>query len=240
MLTSKIMAHRGLSSLAPENSLSALRQAAEQGCQWVEIDAVACGDGTIVMWHDNSVDRCSDGTGLLSEHNATSITTLDCGAWFSDSFQGEKMATIEEAIILIQSLGLGLNLEFKLYENSPEKVVAPALAILQKHWKHFDKLIISSFDQAALEYCHHHQPKLQLGKLYDQIPENWLSQMQSINAVSCHCNYKLLQKAQVKAIKAAGYEVYCYTPNDPEIVKAYWDWGVDAVITDYPQRYNHD
>ena len=69
------MAHRGLSSLAPENSLSALRQAAEQGCQWVEIDAVACGDGTVVMWHDNSVDRCSDGTGLLSEHNATSITT---------------------------------------------------------------------------------------------------------------------------------------------------------------------
>jgi len=78
MLTSKIMAHRGLSSLAPENSLSALRRAAELGCQWVEIDAVACGDGTIVMWHDNSVDRCSDGIGLLSEHNAKSITTLDC------------------------------------------------------------------------------------------------------------------------------------------------------------------
>jgi|TARA_B110000902_G_scaffold51271_1_gene58990 glycerophosphoryl diester phosphodiesterase len=239
MLTSKIMAHRGLSSLAPENSLSALKKAAEEGCQWVEIDAVACGDGTIVMWHDNSVDRCSDGTGLLSDHNATSITALDCGAWFSDFFQGEKMATIEEAIVLIQSLGLGLNLEFKLYENSPEKVVAPVLALLQKHWGDLDKLIISSFDQAALEYCHNHQPELQLGKLYDEIPENWFAQMQSINAVSCHCNYKLLQKVQVEAIKAAGYEVYCYTPNDPELVKAHWGWGVDAIITDYPQRYNH-
>ena len=150
------------------------------------------------------------------------------------------MATIEEAIILIQSLGLGLNLEFKLYENSPEKVVAPVLALLQKHWKDFDKLIISSFDQAALEYCHTHQPQLQLGKLYDEIPENWLAQMRHINAVSCHCNYKKLKKTQVVAIKAAGYEVYCYTPNDPELVKAYWGWGVDAIITDYPQRYNHD
>jgi glycerophosphoryl diester phosphodiesterase len=239
MLTSKLMAHRGLSSLAPENSLSALRLAAEQGYQWVEIDAIACGDGTIVMWHDNSVDRCSNGSGAMSEHTAQSIQTLDCGSWFSEQFSGEKMATIEEAIILIQSLNLGLNLEFKLYENSPQKVVAPVLELLKEHWKDLDKLIISSFDQAALEYIHEHEPSLMLGKLYDKIPDDWQSQMQRINAVSCHCNYKDLKQEQVVAVKSEGYEIYCYTPNNPEQVADYWQWGVDAMITDYPQRYNN-
>ncbi len=238
MLTSKIMAHRGLSSLAPENTLSALKLAAEQGYQWVEIDAIALGDGTIVMWHDNSVDRCSDGTGAMSEHNAQSIQSLDCGSWFSKDYQGEKMATIEEAIKLIQSLGLGLNLEFKLYENSPETVVAPVLEVLNKHWKDFDKLIISSFDLAALEYCYQQQPQLQLGRLYDAISDNWQAEMQSINAVSCHCSYKHLKAQQVSDIKAAGYEVYCYTPNEPKDVKDHWKWGVNAMITDYPQRYD--
>ena len=238
MLTSKIMAHRGLSSLAPENTLAALKLAAEKGYKWVEIDAIALGDGTIVMWHDNSVDRCSDGAGAMSEHTAQSIQSLDCGSWFSKDYQGEKMATIEEAIKLIQSLGLGLNLEFKLYENSPEKVVAPVLAMLNEHWKDFDKLIISSFDQAALEYCHQQQPQLQLGRLYDAISDNWQVEMQSINAVSCHCSYKHLKAQQVSDIKGAGYEVYCYTPNDPEAVTDHWKWGVDAMITDYPQRYD--
>lgn len=238
MLTPRIMAHRGLSSLAPENTLSAMRLAAEQGSEWVEIDAIACGDGTIVMWHDNSVDRCSDGTGSMAEHNIDSLKALDCGSWFSDKYKGEKIATIEEAIILINDLGLGLNLEFKLYKNSPETVVAPVLELLEKHWKDFDKLIISSFDLAALTYCRNYSKSLQLGRLYDGIPENWQQEMQSIDAVSCHCDYKLLTKEQAQAVKTAGYELYCYTPNNPDEIAQHWDWGMDSAITDYPQRYD--
>ncbi|MCJ8338170.1 MAG: hypothetical protein MJK10_06830 [Pseudomonadales bacterium] len=237
MIVTPITAHRGLSSLAPENTLSALRLAAEHGVQWVEIDAIACGDGTIVMWHDNSVDRCSDGVGAMSQYNAQSIQQLDCGSWFSEAYRGEKMATIEEAILLIEELGLGLNLEFKLYENSVKTVVAPVLALLNKHWSNFDKLIISSFDQAALEYCHDQQPSLQLAKLYEKIPGNWLQQMQAINAVTCHCDYQHLQQSQVQALHRAGYEVYCYTPNQSVDVESHWSWGIEGIITDYPQKF---
>jgi len=238
MIVAPITAHRGLSSLAPENTLSALRLAAEHGVQWVEIDAIACGDGTIVMWHDNSVDRCSDGSGAMSQHSAQSIKQLDCGSWFSEQYRGEKMATIEEAIVLIQALGLGLNLEFKLYDNSVETVVAPVLALLKKYWTDFDKLIISSFDQPALEYCHSQQPELQLAKLYEKIPENWLQQMQAINAVTCHCDYEHLQQSQVVELHRAGYEVYCYTPNTAAAVEQHWDWGIEGIITDYPQKFS--
>ncbi|EPJ43947.1 MAG: hypothetical protein OFPI_41120 [Osedax symbiont Rs2] len=237
MIVTPITAHRGLSSLAPENTLSALRLAAEHGVQWVEIDAIACGDGTIVMWHDNSVDRCSDGSGAMSQHSAQSIKQLDCGSWFSEQYRGETMATIEEAILLIKELGLGLNLEFKLYENSVETVVAPVLALLNQHWENFDKLIISSFDQPALEYCHSQQPELQLAKLYEKIPDNWLQQMQAINAVTCHCDYSVLQQSQVAELHLAGYEVYCYTPNDTSAVEQHWEWGIEGIITDYPQKF---
>jgi len=237
MITSPIIAHRGLSSLAPENTLAALKLAAEQGVQWVEIDAIACGDGSIVMWHDNSVDRCSDGTGAMNEHSAQSVAKLDCGSWFSNAFKGEPVASIEQAIILIQSLGLGLNLEIKLYENSAEQVTAPVLKLLAEHWQDFDKLIISSFDHAALTYCHQNAPQIQLGVLYDKIPDHWESDLQSVDAVSCHCNYKHLTQAQTSAIKAKNYQLYCYTANDPKSVEDHWEWGVDAIITDYPQRY---
>ncbi|MGB1238462.1 MAG: glycerophosphoryl diester phosphodiesterase [Pseudomonadales bacterium] len=233
----KIMAHRGLSSLAPENSLSALRLAAEHGAKWVEIDAIACGDNTIVTWHDNSVDRCSDGSGSMAEHTAQSIQSLDCGSWFGEAYSGEKMATIEQAIVLIKELGMGLNLEFKLYDNSPEKVVAPVLELLKKHWDDNDKLIISSFDLAALQYCREQDSQLKLGRLYDEIPDNWADELTAIQAVSLHCNYKHLREEQARAVKAAGYALLCYTPNDPAEIEQFWGWGMDSAITDYPQRY---
>lgn len=238
MIKSKIIAHRGLSSLAPENTLAAISLAAKAGIQWVEIDAIALSDGSIVMWHDNSVDRCSDGAGAMSTHTKESITTLDCGSWFSPQYAGEKMATIEQAIDHIQALGLGLNLEFKLYQNSAQTVVAPVLNYLNEHWQDFDKLIISSFDQEALTYCYETNPHLKLGKLYESIPDNWLEQMQSINAISCHCYYKPLTQQQVSALKEHNYAVYCYTANDPALVEEHWDWGIDAIFTDYPQRFN--
>ncbi len=237
MITSTIIAHRGLSSLAPENTLAAISLAAKNGAEWVEIDAVTCGDGTIVMWHDNSIDRCSDSTGPLSQLNAQSMQSLDCGSWFSKEYANEKMATIEQAILLIQELGMGLNLEFKLYQYTANEVVAPVLDFLNLHWKDTDKLIISSFDQAALDYCHQNSPHFKRGMLYDKIPDNWLQQMQSIEAVSCHCHYLHLQQAQVVALKRAGYEVYCYTVNRPELVTEHWNWGIDAIFTDYPQRF---
>lgn len=237
MIASKIIAHRGLSSLAPENTLAALALAAEQGVEWVEIDAIALGDGNIVMWHDNSVDRCSDGTGGMSEHNAQSIAELDCGSWFDKDFKQQRMANIEQAISLIQTLGMGLNLEIKLYENGPLTVVEPVLKALQANWQDWDKLIISSFDRSALDYCKVHAPQIQLGMLWDKIPVNWLSELQQVNAVSCHCNYKHLNALQAGVIKAQGYDLYCYTANDPSTVSDHWLWGVDAIITDYPQRY---
>ena len=237
MITSAIIAHRGLSSLAPENTLAALKLAAAQGVQWVEIDAIALGDGTVVMWHDNSVERCSNGTGPMSEHSASSIKDLDCGSWFSDAFNQERIVNIEQAVLQIQSLGLGLNLEIKLYENNAATVAAPVLAALQKHWQDFDKLIISSFDRTALDYCQLHAPHIQRGKLYNTIPSNWQDELKQLKAVSCHCHYQHLTAPLAAAIKAQGYDLYCYTANDPSSVNQHWQWGVDAMITDYPQRF---
>ena len=237
MIASKIIAHRGLSSLAPENTMAAIKLAAEHGVEWIEIDAIALGDGSIVIWHDNSIDRCSDGTGSMAEHSAQSITNLDCGSWFSQNYCGEKMLEIEPAIQLIQSLGLGLNLEIKLYENSAATVVAPVLEALLKHWQDFDKLIISSFDRAALDYCQLHAPQIQRGKLYREIPGNWQEELKQLAAGSLHCKYQHLTAQQAVAVKAQGYDLYCYTVNDPSAVSELWQWGIDAIITDYPQRF---
>jgi glycerophosphoryl diester phosphodiesterase len=130
-----------------------------------------------------------------------------------------------------------LNLELKRYDSNLKTLVDPVLKLLQKHWLDFDKLIISSFDQATLTYCHQQAPYLQLGQLYGKIPDNWLAQMQAINAVSCHCNHLHLQQSQVTDLKQAGYDVYCYTVNEPQLVENHWKWGIDGIFTDYPQRF---
>ena len=106
----RIVAHRGASRAAPENTLIAFRLAARQGARWLEFDVSLLGDGTPVLHHDRTLDRCTDGTGRLDRLTAADLAGIDAGRWFGAQYTGEPLATLEQALDLIGELDLSANL----------------------------------------------------------------------------------------------------------------------------------
>lgn len=237
ILKTKVMGHRGAALLAPENTLASVRAAADAGATWVEIDVYLIAEGGLVIFHDDTLDRCTNGSGVTREARPTEVVELDAGSWFSTDFVGEKVPTLLDALECIQSLGLGLNLEIKHDAADVENIVPAVMAMLRDHWQDNDRLMISSFNLAALEMCYEIDPQRHLAPLYEDIPEDWQEQLFGIEAYSLNCDYSRLTEAQARAVKAAGYKLLCYTVNDPQTVEAHWAWGMDAVITDDPTRF---
>ena len=239
MQLSKVMGHRGAALLAPENTLASIRAAAAVGAKWVEIDVYPIAQGGLVIFHDHTLERCTNGEGQTVNLDLDAILSLDAGAWFGHQHRGEKVPTLEQAIACIQTLGLGLNLEIKYEGTDVEHVVPPILAVLAEHWQAPETLMISSFNYAALQVCYARNKSLHLGYLVERVPEDWLLKLAAIEAYSLNCHHEHLQEHQARAIKAAGYKLLCYTANNAALVADHWDWGMDAVITDDPRAFMH-
>lgn len=237
----RLIAHRGLSASAPENTLAAVRAAHQAGIAWVELDVQLLADGTPVIWHDASVNRCSNGRGRLAKLSLAEARRLDVGAWFDASFAGERMATLDEMLALIKTLGMGLNLELKLARGRDpaalaETAVPRAMATLPA-----TRLIVSSFSGPALKAARGLEPdstRLRLGRLYDKISKRWEADASRLEAFSVHSDWTRLTESRARAIKAAGYRLICYTANAPEAFAPLWQWGVDAAISDDPRRFS--
>ncbi|WFE72090.1 glycerophosphodiester phosphodiesterase family protein [Halomonas sp. M1] len=237
-----LIAHRGYSAAAPENTLTAVRAAYDAGATWVELDVQLLGDGTPVIWHDSDVSRCSDGRGELATMTWQQVQHFDVGSWFGDGFSGEKMASLEAMLALLNELNMGVNLEIKVNKGRDpialvDTVMPSVLAALPA-----ERLIVSSFDPAALTHCRHFAPKeaLALGVLFGSTPKEWRAQCEAVEAFSIHAHWPHLKRSQADAMRENGYQILCYTPNDPSAFDSRWAWGVASAITDEPaafQRY---
>ncbi len=108
-----IEAHRGDSASAPENTLAAFRRAVELGVPSVELDVHPARDGTLVVIHDDTVDRTTDGTGAVSDKTLDELRCLDAGSWFGSQFAGERIPTLAEVLELLAPSATGLNIEIK-------------------------------------------------------------------------------------------------------------------------------
>lgn len=237
ILNTKVMGHRGAALLAPENTLSSIRAAAAAGATWVEIDVYLIAEGGLVIFHDDTLERCTNGEGVTRDAQLNYVIGLDAGTKFSADFAGEKVPTLLEALECIQSLGLGLNLEIKHDGADVETIVPAVMEILKTHWVDNNKLMISSFNHAALQMSYGINSDRHLAQLYEDIPDNWQEELENIQAYSLNCDYSRLTETQAKAVKAAGYKLLCYTANDPQAVESHWAWGMDAVITDDPSKF---
>lgn len=239
MQLTKVMGHRGAALLAPENTLASICAAAETGVKWVEIDVYPIAQGGLIIFHDDTLERCTNGSGATKNANVNNVLSLDAGTWFDPQFQGEKVPTLEQALACIQELGLSLNLEIKYDGQEVEQIVPPILAVLAEHWQDNEKLMISSFNYPALEVCYRANKALHLGYLVEDIPNDWQEKLAAIEAYSLNCDYLQLTETAARAVKTAGYKLLCYTANSTEAVASHWDWGMDAVITDDPRQFMH-
>lgn len=233
----RIVAHRGASRVAPENTLAAFRAAAAQGAEWVEFDVSILGDGTPVVHHDGDFGRCTDRSGPLSAAGAADLAGIDAGAWFGPEFAGESLPTLDATLDLLADLGLSANLEMKVHAGEVAELantVAGALAA--RDWTR-RRILVSSFTLDALHHLRGLAPDQPLAVLWEAPPADWLSTVEALDAASVHLAYQCLDAALLATAVAEGVEVRVYTINDPDRVAQFRGHGLTGVITDHPPLF---
>lgn len=246
----RVLAHRGGGSLAPENTLAAMRCGLDHGYRAVEFDVMLAQDGVPVVIHDHQLGRTVPGSAGVASLTSTQLTAMDAGSWFSDDFCNETVPTFKQVFRLCSSQHSWMNIEIKP-SPSTESATGNMVAALVQQWTlsagrmtpnslpywlpHASPdlpPLLSSFSLAALVAAHITAPELPRGLLVDCVPSDWLLQLQYVDAVALHVNQKHLTQAQVEQIKTAGFNVFCYTVNERSRAAQLFSWGVDALCTD--------
>lgn len=241
----KLFAHRGMSVLAPENTLAAFGKCKENEIKWFECDIDILGDHTLVISHDDTLDRCTNRTGSLYDLNKEDLQNIDAGGWFSDEFIGERIPTLDELIELINKNELNVNFELKSCCGGKEltesliKQFAQALNKLDKE----RQIIVSSFNPLVLSKFKDISPQTPVGCLFEThtLYDDWTSIMESCRAEYIHPQNEGLTKQMVDNFKKYGYKINVWTVNDLARANQLFNWGVDGVFTDisnqFPSKY---
>ena len=234
---SKIIAHRGASALAPENTLAAFRKASEIGAKWVEFDVMLAGCGEVVVIHDETLDRTTNGKGLVSDYPYHYLATLDAGSWFNPKFSSEKIPTLAEVIHALRQYRLAANIEIKPAVGKEEETVARVLAVIHACWQ-FDMPapLISSFSEQVLRCVRHHSKTHFLAYLMDEWHEDWQKKCDEFNCISVDVNHAILNEARVKEMQKTKRFVLSYTVDNPQLAEQLLTWGVNAVFSNCPAK----
>ena len=227
-----LIAHRGASSVAPENTLVAFEKADALGADWVEFDVMLTKDNVAIVMHDYTLDRTTNGDGNVADTDYAEIADLDAGSWFSEEFKDTRVPTFSAALQYLKSLMLGINVEIKSTPGTNVQTVEVAVKVLHKHWPSNLPLLISSASSACLFTVKQHAPDYQLGIIVDKWPDNWLSELKKHPIISVHANHKILSKKRVAKLSKLGYLVLAYTVNDKDRARELIKWGVSAVFSD--------
>lgn len=230
----RITAHRGASGNAPENTIAAIELAANEGADWIEIDVNISSDGIPVLHHDDDLDRCTDGHGLVIESSMEELEHLDSGAWFSSRYRGERIATLDECLDVCESLDLSINLEIKPssgWEIPTTDQIADVL-----HRRHtLPDMVISSFSHIALLRAARQIEFIPRASLFLVAPPDWKALTDEVSAINLHLHDNTLLTADaIDSYHRAGLGVYCYTVNTADDARELFAQGVDGVFSNYP------
>lgn len=230
-----VIAHRGASAYAPENTMAAFQRALAMGCRAIEFDVMLSADDQLFVFHDEKLNRTTNGKGGFGLANADYIQSLDAGRWFSKRFQGEKIPQFSTVLEWLLQNDVEANIEIKPYPNTTEKTTIAVLTALNRYWPREKSLpLISSFDWEALTISRNYSPELPLGLLLDDWQEDWQVHAERLQCQSINLSQHITTAKRVKLIKSHGYDVYVYTVNRKRQACQFLDWGVDAVFSDYP------
>ena len=231
----RLIGHRGAAGFAPENTLAAFDKAYALGCRFIEFDVMLSADGEPFIFHDNSLKRTTNGRGEFGLVSAEYLRSLDAGLWYSKQFRGEKIPSLQAAIEWLVHSGVRANIEIKPYPGTTEQTTIAVLTHINRYWPQDKELpLISSFDQKALALCRSLAPEIPIGLLLDKWDKNWLQKARDLQCISVHLSWRAVNAKRVLEIKQHGYLVYVYTVNWKRRVTKLFDWGVDAVFSDYP------
>jgi glycerophosphoryl diester phosphodiesterase len=229
-----VIAHRGDSKVAPENTLPAFRSAIQAAADLVELDYHHSADNVPVVIHDKDLDRTTNSVALWSQtkikvadKKLADLNMLDAGSWFLPKFAGTRLPTLDESLDAIQAGSM------TLVERKAGDAESCVALLTRKNL--LDRVVVQAFDWKFLARCHALAPKLVLGALGDKefAPEK-LDEIAATGATVVGWEDKYSSAASIAAIHARGWKAWVWTVDDPQRARQLVQAGVDAIITNTP------
>ena len=225
-----VIAHRGYSSITPENTLAAMAAGARAGAEWVEIDVATSADGVPYVLHDNTVDRTTDGTGALPSLQSSVLDGLDAGSWFSPAFAGQPLPRFSAALDEFERGSADLLLEIK----GPEtRVELERIIGMVRERGLIGRVLLQSFDEQVLRDSYAIEPTLRLGLLRGALDADPVAASRALHVVTYNPSWNELsaRREVIRELNKAGIAVMPYTVDDPGTWLQMRDAGVDGIIT---------
>ncbi len=228
-----IVAHRGFKAKYPENTMAAFTAAADCGAPMIEFDVHLSADDQLVIIHDDTLNRTTNGKGAVQSHSLADLLALDAGSWFSPQFGGEAIPTLETVVRTLKSQ-LSFNIEIKAdakATGAQRRMLAEGVANLIAQEDIAAQTVVSSFDWDLLAQVE----GASLGLLSDRpATAADLATCRKLNAFSWHQKHSRLTAEQVTRLNEHGLAVFAFTVNAPKMMQTMRRIGVSGIITDDP------
>jgi glycerophosphoryl diester phosphodiesterase len=227
-----IIAHRGASAFAPENTLASFQTAYDLGNRMIEFDVMLSADGEAFVFHDDLLHRTTNSKGDLGQTRAADLQALDAGSWFSKSFRGEGIPTLRQVLSWCHAKGMRMNIEIKPYPGFAEQTALAVInEIARANLTHLP--VISSFNLEALTVCQHHAIAIPRALLLSEWQLDWRQIADDLQCVSINISHRMASLSRIREIRQQGYAVCVYTVNRRGLAKRLFRWGVNAIFSDY-------
>ena len=223
-----VTAHRGASHVAPENTLSAMAAAVEAGAEFAELDVGLTRDGEVVLMHDRTVDRTTNGTGDLGDYSLSELRALEAGSWFSEEFDGEPIPTLREVIRFARGR-LKLNIEIKTSREEP--TIAAAVVDIIRSEDFGEECMVTSFSRETVEEVKRIAPELRTGFIFGKdYPEDVFEGGWDVLS----SNHEVVDSVFVARARESGKSVHVWTVDERELMLKLMALGVDGIISNRP------
>ena len=228
-----VIAHRGASGHAPENTLAAFKRAVAMGATFIETDLQMSRDARLVAIHDATLNRTTNGEGLVHDMTLADLRRLDAGSWFGSEYAGERIPTLEEILAFSKKNDVVFYLELKPQGSwGGEHALIGAL----RESGEIPRAVVISFDAAVVLNLRKIEPTLMTGLLYDGQIEDPLDKAVDVGARQLLVRGDLVTPVLLTGARKKDLQVVCWTVNHPAHMRALIGAGIDGIMSDYPDR----
>lgn len=235
----KIYAHRGSSGTHPENTVAAFKEAASLQIHGVEFDVHMTKDEELVVIHDESINRTSNGQGFVKDMTLMELKEYDFGEWFTADFKGEKIPTLREVLYIFKDTHHHINIELKSdvfpYEGMEQKVIH-----MLEEYRLEDRVVISSFNHEMVQQVKKLAPHIETAILFMEVMIAPHKYAEVVGADALHAFFPTVLRPMGKEAVASGKQVRVFTVNDEQHADVLKEIGVHGIFTDFPEKmYNY-
>ncbi len=246
----KIIAHRGASAVAPENTLAAFREAVAAGADGIEFDVRITRDNEAVVFHDRKLKRTTGKKGTVSDMTSGELGKLDAGSWFNrtngnssdNGFSGEVVSTLKQTLEFLSDFDGSIYIEIKCKEEDVKRLTRRVGEILNET-KRTDRIIVKSFKLSVIPLIKQHCPGVRTAALFAPKVKNVLRKekylvnlAEEIGADELSLHYTLATKKLMKKARSRGLKVVIWTADNPAWIKRAISLGLSSIITNDPRK----